>query len=191
MPFMTLKNLLQTVFIDELGEVVVKHPYIAFITMGNGIEILGKCLSSSSLDEENVSRKRFEDAIENLSAFAPYRPLIGKTNNFDLYKSLRCGLTHTLIPKAPVTLSSKGEMSHLIFYGTPSRVNLRCENFYEDFKMACDEIFCMSGDVAYKLSQVVLNVPDNHLNGEESDASIIHTSDDTPSASGCVIFPSS
>jgi hypothetical protein len=157
---MTTKEFIEVTFINQVGQLVETIPYIAFMTMGIGIEFLGKCLNAGDFNEEGVSRKRFEEAINQIPAFSKYRFLVGKQSPFDLYSCLRCGLAHAAAPKFPITLSSKNEMPNLEMHDNGKRVNLRCEDFYIDFKNACEKLFGMSSPVADKLSSPFLSVPD-------------------------------
>jgi hypothetical protein len=49
-------------------------------------------------------------------------------------------LIKLLNPKFLITLSSKDEIGHLIFHEEGQRVNLRCIDFYADFKSACGAV---------------------------------------------------
>jgi len=189
MPQMSVKNFIETVFVHQVGELVQTHPYLAFIVMASGIELLGKCLRANSFEEKGVSRNRFEEAIQNLQAFTPYRGLVGKNNQTDLYASFRCGLAHVMVPNSRITLSSKNEMKHLQVHGNGKRVNLRCEDFYEDFKKACAELFNMSGDIQRKLSQPFLSVPETIY--DEDPPSLLRVTNPGTSidASGTNFFP--
>lgn len=160
---MTAKNFIETLFVHQVGEIVPTQPYIAFMIMGIGIEFLGKCLNPGEFDEERVSRIRFEEAISQISALSKYRGLIGKDSKFDLYSSLRCGLAHVAAPKYPITLSSKNEMPHLELHDNGNRINLKCEDFYIDFRQACEEVINMSAQVEQKLSQPFLSIPDTPI----------------------------
>lgn len=102
------KQFIQTLFVDEVEQLIPTHTYIAFMIMGIGIEFLGKCLDSQVDDwNEGKSRDRFEFAIKSLFAFSRYKQLIGRDTRFDLYSSLRCGLAHCGAPKRQITLSRK------------------------------------------------------------------------------------
>ena len=60
------KDFIQTVLINEFGELSITHPYISFILMGIGIEFLGKCIDPN-LSDWNISgrsKKDFENAIK-------------------------------------------------------------------------------------------------------------------------------
>lgn len=162
MPVMTTKDFINVVFVHQAGELTSTHPYIAFIVMGIGIEFLGKCINIAALDwhEERVSRIRFEGAINSIKAFEKYRPLIGKGSQFDLYGSLRCGLAHAAAPKYPITLSSKNEMGNLVLHDNGQRMNLKCEDFYTDFRGACEEVLNAHYEANDKMNQPFLAVPD-------------------------------
>jgi hypothetical protein len=160
MATMTTKQFIEVTFITQVGEIVPTHPYIAFMTMGIGIEFLGKCMNIEDFNEERVSRQRFEEALNHIPAFSKYLPLIGKGSAFDLYSTLRCGLAHAGAPKFPITLSSKDEMANLEYHDNGKRVNLRCEDFYTDFRTACTELFTMPEPAITKLAAPFLAIPD-------------------------------
>jgi len=156
MAAMTAKQFIETFFIAQVGEVVDTIPYMAFVVMGIGIEYLGKCLTKEKLQDEEKSRERFEDAISTIPALSKYKPFTGKGNKFDLYSSLRCGLAHAAAPKYPIKLSSKNEEAHLTIHDNGNRLNLRCEDFYDDFKRACEEVIQMPDPIMSKLSRPFL-----------------------------------
>ena len=157
---MSTAQFIEVLFIKQIGEIVPTHHYLAFISMGVGIEFLGKCLNSEDFNEERVSRKRFEEAINQLQSFTAYRFLTGKDNKFDLYSCLRCGLAHAGAPKYPITLSSKNETPNLTEHDNGNRMNLRCEDFYSDFVNACYELLGMPDPIAKKLTKPFLSVPE-------------------------------
>lgn len=102
--------------------------YFAFELIAAGIEFLGACMDEETekgFFEEGRSRKRFNDAIKKL-------PSLQKYNGFKLYKNLRCGMCHILLPTTTLNLSSG--------YGKCSENILYIENFYCDFKSACEEL---------------------------------------------------
>lgn len=156
---MTVKEFIEVTFLNQLGRLVNEYPYISFMVMGMGIEFLGKCINDGEFDEGGVSRRRFEEAVNNISAFEKYRHLVGKGTSFDLYDSFRCGLTHFASPKHPITLSSKSEMANLELHDDGKRVNIKCEDFYADFCKAIYEIFELPGAVQSKLGSVFLEIP--------------------------------
>ncbi|MDX2070578.1 MAG: hypothetical protein SFV55_19275 [Haliscomenobacter sp.] len=132
-------NFIQTVFIHELEDIVNRHPYHAFMIMSTGIEFLGKCLKTDRPNWHNTgkSSETFEKAIQEIPPLQKYEELLEELN---LYGGLRCGLLHSAQPDSGITLSSKNERAHLerhIILGRDC-INLRCEDFYADFKEACE-----------------------------------------------------
>jgi len=131
---------------EFIGETLVKgvdclmkegNYFMAFAVMANSIEFLGKCLDPKSPDNEWDSLKPkqggnyFDIAIDNLEFFKNYRDI-------NLRQNLRNGLAHFLAPKNSITLSSGKNIAHLV--NSNGKININCENFYEDFKNACFEI---------------------------------------------------
>jgi len=172
---MTPKEFIKQVFVDELGQIKDSHAYISFAIMAIGIEFLGKCLDDKATDwnVSGKSKRNFNGAINKLKALSRYRPYLKK---YELWNSLRNGFAHSFVPKYPVSLSSKNEAPHLLLYG--NGLNLKCEDFYEDFKNACLEVIDMEfPDKNNKINKEILFVPQecnkifsNHI----SDSSHFH-----------------
>jgi hypothetical protein len=151
------KQFIEAVFLTDLSG-IIDRPYIAFAIMGTGIEFLGKCLdlSAAHWNVSGRSKKNFEDAINTLNSFKAYRQFL---TSHRLWDSLRNGFNHSFVPKWPLTLSSKGECPHL-FISQNDRLNLRCEDFYHDFRNACLEIIEMEfQDPNDKMNRQLLSVP--------------------------------
>jgi hypothetical protein len=157
---MTAGEFIEVYFITQVGQVVDSIPYMAFMVMGIGIEFLGKCVHSAKITDRTGSRDRFEEAINTIPAFSKYKPLIGEKNPFDLYSSLRCGLAHAAVPKYEITITSKKEHPHMETDPSGKCMNLACEDFYADFRQACEEVLGMPDPVAKKLSSPFLEIPD-------------------------------
>lgn len=157
---MTPKEFIRQVFINELKVLQDSNPYISFAIIATGIEFLGKCLDSSA-GHWNVSRKskeNFEFAINNLNSFKKYRPYL---TTHKLWDSLRNGFAHSFVPKYSLTLSSKNECPHMVLHDNDKRLNLRCEDFYLDFKNACEEVIKMTFHNADdKMNKQLLSVPE-------------------------------
>ena len=130
------KEFIQTVLINEISEIHESHPYISFAIMAIGIEFLGKCLNSSKSWNAANSKGDFESAINELEAFSSYRPYL---ESHTLWNSLRNGFAHSFVPKNTITLSSKDEADHF-HKNSETQINLKCENFYADFKKGCEEV---------------------------------------------------
>jgi hypothetical protein len=152
------KDFIQDVLIDEIATLIEPHPYISFILMGIGIEFLGKCIDLT-LNDWNVSsrsKRDFESAIKTIPSLKTYEPYLIP---YDMYSSFRCGLAHAVSPKFKITLSSKDEMEHL--KEQDSRLNLKVEDFYQDFKDACNYVISQTYPVGNKMNNDFLETPDD------------------------------
>lgn len=158
---MNTSDFIKTVFIHELKDIVDHHPYIAFMVMSTGIEFLGKCMDTnkSSWHDKGKSQDNFGKAIKEIPSLQKYEPLLDR-NGYDIYGSLRCGLLHSAQPEFKITLSSKEEAPHLLESTayTQQRINLKCEDFYADFKEACEWVIT-SLELQHSMNQPFLMVP--------------------------------
>jgi hypothetical protein len=154
---LTPQQFIQNVLIKEIGEIHSNHPYISFATMAIGIEFLGKCLNESASWNENFrSQTNFELAINELNSFTKYRLLL---TSHKLWDSLRNGFLHSFVPKNSISLSSKNQAKHLQVISS-TQINLRCEDFYIDFKGACEEVLKMKTFKSNKMNEPLLIIPD-------------------------------
>lgn len=155
------KDFIKAVLIDELGSMIETHPYISFIMMGIGIEFLGKCIDSTLNDWNATGRSQrdFENAIKLIPNLQRYESSL---TTYDLYGSFRCGLAHAVAPKIKITLSSKDQMGHLVEAG--GRLNLKAEDFYNDFKLACEYVVNKIYPTGDKMNSDYLEVPGNSFN---------------------------
>jgi len=161
MKTMTPKEFIQQVLITETGQIHTNHPYISFAIMAIGIEFLGKCLNDcEDWNEPRRSKIDFELAVNTLPSLTTYRPLLSSHN---LWDSLRNGFAHSFVPKNTLSLSSNDETSHLTQI-TATKINLKCEDFYNDFKNACNEVLAMTTFPSNKMSNPFLSVPSDNDN---------------------------
>ena len=138
MQILNAEEFIQNYLIDDIGNMLDKFPYHSFLAMAAGIEYLGKVLNpNEDWNAQGESGRDFNNAISSLKAFEKYKILLDQ-RGIDFYKSFRCGLLHAFAPKYQITLSSKDQEPHLT--EKKSRLNLRVEDFYLDFKAACEEI---------------------------------------------------
>jgi hypothetical protein len=103
------------------------------------------------LNEGGHSEDRFNDAIQHL--FDPkYHPYAVKKGPFELYTNLRCGMLHVVIPIDKLILGERandsGRYEHLKKYTLmgKERLCLMAEDFYDDFRVACDSTIAMIQD---------------------------------------------
>jgi len=165
MAILKTNDFIKSLLIDELGTLIDEHPYVSFIVMGIGIEFLGKCIDSNLnnwnkklLKGKNIvggSKYYFENAIRFFPSLKKYEPYL---TSHKLYDSFRCGIAHTVLPKYRITLSSKGEMDHLVI--SNGRLNLKVENFFEDFKTACEFVMNKDFPTNNKMNRDFMEVPD-------------------------------
>lgn len=158
---LTPKDFIKTVFVNEIGSLISGHPYISFMVMGIGIEFLGKCIDSQLLTWNVPKRSKgdFEAAIKTISSLKKYEPFL---TSYDLYSSFRCGLAHAASPKYQITLSSKDETAHL--RENSNRLNLKVEDFYADFKDACEYVISYTFPPNDKMNKSFLEVPGTGFN---------------------------
>lgn len=155
------KQFIIAVYINDLDAIMtIDKPYLSFIIMANGIEFLGHCISNSqNWDQERVSKARFEEAVKNIPSLKKYEQYLIENHTYDLYGSLRCGLSHAAKPKHEITLSSKKEAPHLQI--NAGRLNLKCEDFHAEFREACIFVITQNFAAADKMNQPFIQVPDS------------------------------
>jgi hypothetical protein len=152
---MNPKEFIQTILINDIGKIHLEHPYVSFALMAIGIEFLGKCLNTHNDWVKGKPKNDFELAINSLNSFTRYRPLL---TSHRLWDSFRNGFAHSFTAKKTLTLSSKDEAPHLQIMGS-NIINLRCEDFYADFKNACEEVIAMETFASNKMGRKLLTVP--------------------------------
>ena len=163
------KEYIESVFINQLKVTIeIQHHFHAFMIMCIGIEFLGKCRKIEqgvwNSKEPGESSKSFKKAIQEIPSLKKYKPYLKK---YDLYDNLRCSLLHSAQPGTQVTFSSeaysKNEKGHLVEHqdnGVES-INLKCEEFYADFKEACEWVINQKYDLSNKMNDDFLSVPDS------------------------------
>jgi hypothetical protein len=130
LPIHNPRSFISQVLVDEIGSISVSNVYLSFVLISIGIEFLGKCIDDETSDWNagGKSEKHFNLAISKL--MPKYRP-------YNLYKLLRCGLSHSLAPQEGLSLSeNKNNTIHLSIKSDGTLI-LNIENFYNDFKDAC------------------------------------------------------
>lgn len=142
------KEFIETVLINEIGEVANQYPYLAFALMCIGIEFLGKCLHSKDIHKGGESRDNFDNALEKYPSLNKYQSIE------NLYGCLRCGLLHAFLPNDGVILSD--DQNDL-----PNKV-IGCEDFYNDFVTACGDAIDDTKDIAERnLEEQMLEIVKN------------------------------
>ena len=106
--------------------------YHMFILLSVGVEMLGATFDSYDWFTPGLSEKRFNVALERIESLKKYK-------NSGLYEHLRCGMALVYVPNSKIrinTVSERGLNLDKIDGGTLIQI----EEFYQDFKLACEEI---------------------------------------------------
>jgi len=165
------KDFIKLVLIDEMADVVIKHPYLAFLLIASGIEFLGKCFDTNvqewdwydkKYQKYNREHPPFDTAINKL--FKPkYKKLLAKYN---LRHQLRNGMVHMYTPKAGIGLTQikhdkKGEITNEKHPKEENgKLTLVIEYFYMDFVEACKKILAKEFNVFDKMKKPLLKIPE-------------------------------
>ncbi|MCF7796089.1 hypothetical protein K9M42_03265 [Patescibacteria group bacterium] len=156
---MTTKEFIEKKLIPELEDIVCRHKYFSFALIAAGIEFLGKCLDNvNDWNEKGLSETHFNYAIDIL-----FNKNFKKANKkYNFYKELRCGFAHSFRPMELILLTNKKEAKEHKNYHLKEengRVYIVIEDFYEDFKKACEKI--ISKDNINKMDEFFLNTPED------------------------------
>lgn len=162
---MNLKEIGDSFFCDQLKEFVDKSPYMSFVLLSAILEFMGTCYRKGKGSKEDT-KDIFSDLINNVGALKEYRAF--KDNNKDynyLYKYLRCGMLHEMIPKKEIELcSNRNNLSKHI---------IGAKELYEDMQKAWNELK-FSPDVSkYIESTDALTVFDEYSGSTTSSVAVI------------------
>lgn len=152
---MTLIEFINHVLIREIGYIQQgcgqsahqnhQHMYLSFGLISQGIELLGSLTDKYNFDKKGKSGERFNKGLKKFFK-DDYRDYADKENEYSLYKNLRCGLLHVVIPTKKLALgelkNDKNKCTHLGKYPSSDgaeRLFLMAETFYEDFVEACNK----------------------------------------------------
>jgi len=144
---------------------------------------LGACLDPYGWNDNGLSQKRFENAIEELF------PEEYKKHASNLYKDLRCGLLHIGIPGKNFGLTQKKESTRFETKHLKERdgkIVLISEEFYEDFVKACNDVMKKIEDkkiIHAKLESDILVIPEEQISTPTGISAL------SQSTSGCTLPP--
>lgn len=148
------KDFIKNVLINEMKDIVTKHPYLAFALISIGIEFIGKCALTECdhwdiKQNEHKKYKPFDKGME----------LMTKVDNryslLNLKNELRNGFVHTLLPKSKIALS---EVRHGAkhFEQKNNQTILVIEILYRDFVKICHMILKRKFDANDKMNKEFL-----------------------------------
>ena len=134
---MNLKEVGDSLFCDQLKGIVDQSPYLAFILLSAILEFMGNC-NKRGRGSKYSTKEIFFDLINNSEALKDYKKLNFRNdkneNNNYLYKYLRCGILHEVLPKGDIVLCpDRNDLS-----GTKKTIGAK--NLYEDMKKAWEEL---------------------------------------------------
>ncbi len=133
------KEFIQKVFIEEISKMIDNGSYhFAFVIMVQALETLGSFLDTKPLKARDQSKLRFSHAINRLMPFK-YAKL---NDNHLLYDQLRASLAHTFTSSRHIFLTSRSneKMGNKHLEKINDRLVLVAEDFYDDFKKACNRL---------------------------------------------------
>jgi len=134
---MNLREVGDSLFCYQLKEIVDKCPYFSFVTLSALLEFMGNCYRKGQ-GSKDCTREVFFNLINKIDALKAYRLLNFKNdknedNNY-LYKYLRCGMLHEVLPKEDVVLCpDRNDLSD-------EKKIIGAKNLYEDMKRAWSEL---------------------------------------------------
>jgi len=151
--FMMPKEFIQGVLINELHDIVKRHPYIAFSIIAIGIEFIGKCLMSTHQDWHNIPPDKAFD--RGLSLMIEEEPAY---LDLELRNELRNGFAHTLLPKSKIALSESKNGAKHFSLNSEGKTILVIEIFFRDFVKACQQVIKKDFPTNDKMSKVFIRV---------------------------------
>lgn len=154
---MNPKEFVQNVLINEMKDIVMRHPYLAFALISIGIEFLGKCMLTECDHwdiKQNEPFKPFDKGMELMTK------IDNRYTHLNLKDQLRNGFVHTLLPKTGIALS---EVRHGAkhFEQINHQTILVIEILYRDFVRACISVLNYPFDINDKMNKGFLNIPNN------------------------------
>jgi hypothetical protein len=159
---MNIREFINNVLINEIGEIKSKHPFLAFNLICSGIEFLGRCLKYTEIEklDDRKSSAHFKKAIKETF------PSSYKNLDSILWEDLRNGMTHIFSPKSKIGLSelrhnksTKIEPQNHPYKQNNDKYILIIEYFYNDFVEACKKVIREKNSL---MNQNFLTTPDNN-----------------------------
>lgn len=143
---MNVKDFIEVALINDIKSIQqTGHHYHSFSLISQSIEFLGACIDRFDFGERGQSENRFELAIKRLFP-SNYHVYNRRNSMYYLYRNLRCGLLHKMIPNSRLELIQRAEIlsygNHLEIENIRNidRLILVSQDFYSDFKKASLEV---------------------------------------------------
>lgn len=164
---MTIQEVGDSFFCDELKQLVDEKPYMAFVIMASILEFIGKCYHKHpDFQKRRKSKNDYFVAINELESLEKYSVFNyppdnnGQVpNNNYLYTNLRCGMVHAFLPEGDIILApSENDLSKKI---------VGAQELYTDLHNAWEEIKQNADIASYLNENFALNVA-GELSGSTS-----------------------
>jgi hypothetical protein len=139
---LSIQEFVERVLLRDLRRMVyeVKLHYLGFGSIAFGIEFLGACVDDHPFEARRRSAERFKREIDDFMTRSDSRY---KEYHDPLYQQLRCGIAHVMRPIGKVLFTSRDESTQdqtHHFQIINDQVLLVCEDFYDDFAIACQAL---------------------------------------------------
>jgi len=165
---MSLKEVGDSFFNEDMENFIKRQPYMSFVILSGMIEFLGKCFSRrNDFQESNHSKGDYYDVINNLESLQKYKIFNEgdeKEKRNHMYKELRCGMVHALLPKTKIKLTSTD--NELRNYTIGAR------ELYSDIKNAWEEIYENDDIKTYIDNTIAIEVYDKVSDVTASNSSV-------------------
>jgi len=141
----TIQSFILRILVEEVRDIQQKggHHYLSFGLITQGIEFLGSFFDEEEFHTTGMGKQRFRKAIAELFP-ERYDPYNFDKSPYDLYRDLRCGLVHSVLPKTSLELikaADKGRFGgdHLDIKMVRGKEKLLlvAEDFFKDYEGAC------------------------------------------------------
>jgi hypothetical protein len=153
MPLLTPKQFIQNVLIEEMKDMVFRHPFLAFSLISQGVEFLGKCLNEE---------KDWHTQPKNVKDFELGKMLLvnidERYKHVNLRDELRNGFAHSLSPKNKIALSEVKSGNKHFSLNKDGKIILVIEIFYRDFVEACQKIIRTEFSEENKVNKPFLDI---------------------------------
>lgn len=162
---MKIKEFIEQVLLNDIKKMQdAGLHYMSFLIIAVGIELLGACEDEKDFNKEGLVKQRFKKGLNFFDK--KYQDEADQ-----LYTDLRCGFAHNARPTGKLSLTEHkhagkdGDM-HLYKEVKSGNLILVAEDFYNDFKHACNKVIekIGKGELNNKVNEVFLLVPSDNAN---------------------------
>ena len=124
----SVRQYIEEYIMRSVEELVDRDQYLpAFLMISCGIEFLGKCIGSRPFRDRGYKGNNFKNALAGFSSLNKYKI----NSSVDIYKNLRCGIVHSLLPDNRIMLVEENN-------NLPNVIGLK--NLKDDFITACNDL---------------------------------------------------